>query len=81
MNIDFEALKNVDIRTVNPTELVDIGKVDINHNLPLDERFRNYIEQIKNPYCFKCGNTVVKISHSKTEDTIEDIIENFLLRI
>ncbi|MDR2560085.1 MAG: hypothetical protein LBC86_11185 [Oscillospiraceae bacterium] len=80
-NVDFEKLKNVDVRTINPAELVDMSEIEINSDLPLDERLRDYIKKIKNPYCFRCGNTVVKISHGKTEDTIDDIMENFLLRI
>ena len=39
-------------------ELVDIRDVKIDRTLPSDERIRSFIEQIKNPYCFKVGDTV-----------------------
>jgi hypothetical protein len=42
-------------------DLADIRKVKINHDLPVEERLKDYIHQIKNPYVYKCGNTIVRI--------------------
>lgn len=50
------------IDKVNKSKLVDIYKVQVDTALPYSERIENYIQQIKNPYCFLCGETVVKIS-------------------
>ena len=38
----------------------------------------DYIEQIKNPYCYLEGKTVVKISFAKTPRTIEDCMHSYL---
>ena len=35
------------------SELVDIRDVVIDKSLPLEDRVKSYVEQIKNPYCFK----------------------------
>lgn len=40
-------------------ELVDIRTIHVDKNLPKEERIKEYIRQIKNPYRFKCGNFVV----------------------
>lgn len=77
-NIDFEAMKNIDIRTVDPDSLVDINDVKINTNLPKKERIADFIQQIKNPYCYKSGKVVVKIGFSDTEATLEERMESFL---
>ena len=59
-------------------ELVDIRNVKIDRTLPSDERVRSFIEQIKNPYCFKVGDTVVKVSFADTPNTITDNFINMI---
>ena len=59
-------------------ELVDIRNVKIDRTLPSDERIRSFIEQIKNPYCFKVGDTVVKVSFADTPNTITDNFINMI---
>lgn len=81
MNIDFEELKNVDIRTVDPSTLVDIRDVKVNTDLPKPERIADFIKQIKNPYCYKCGKMIVKVSFSDTGETLEDRLESYLLSL
>ena len=74
-------MKNVDVRTVDPATLVDIKKVTVNTSLPREERLSDHISQIGNPYCFLCGNVVVKIGFGDTESTLEDCVERFLLSL
>ena len=54
--------------------LVDIRDVKIDRSLPVEERMRSYVVQIKNPYMFKCGNTVVRVSYADTTQTIDDCL-------
>lgn len=70
--------KDVDIRTVDRNTLVDINDVNIDKKLPREQRLKDYVRQIKNPYCYKCGEAIVKISFSETTATLEDRIENYL---
>lgn len=77
-NMDFEAMKNIDIRTVNPDTLVDINDTKVKEELPKEERILDFIRQIRNPYCFRCGKVVVKISFHDTDATLEDRMENLL---
>ncbi len=74
----LESLKNIDIRTVNRDELIDRNTIKIDPNASHEERLKSYIQQIKNPYCYKDGKTVVKISFSDTETTMEDCISYYL---
>ena len=73
-----EEMKAVDIRTVDRETLVDIRDVKIDRSLPLEERVRSFVEQIKNPYQFKVGNTVVKVSFANTQNTITDNFINMI---
>lgn len=76
--MDFSALKQVDVRTVNPDTLVDIGDIKVNTKLPKEERILDFIRQIGNPYCYRCGKVVVKISFNDTGATLEDRMESIL---
>lgn len=73
-----EEMKNIDVRTVSRDELVDIRDVKIDRTLPKEDRIRSFIMQIGNPYCFKCGNVVVKTSFADTEVTLEERMEHYL---
>jgi hypothetical protein len=77
----FSEMRAVDVRTVDPATLVDIQHVTTNMSLPPDERQLDYVEQIKNPYCFKFGKAVVKIGFADTSATIEDCLERYLLSL
>lgn len=69
--LDLAALEAVDIRTVDPAGLVDIREVAIDEKKPKQERIASFIQQIKNPYCYKCGSMVVKVGFGEGA-TLED---------
>jgi len=79
MNTDMTIsdMKNIDVRTVDPSTLVDINTVKVNTDLPVEERKKDFIRQVKNPYCFRCGKVVVKMSFADTTATLEDRLENY----
>ena len=68
---ELEAMKNVDIRTVDIDTLRDIRDVKVNTDLPKEERILDFIRQIGNPYCYRHGKYVVKISFTDTDVTLE----------
>ena len=68
---EMEAMKNVDIRTVDIDTLRDIRDVTVNTDLPKEERILDFIRQIGNPYCYRHGKYVVKISFTDTNVTLE----------
>lgn len=57
---------------VSKTALVDINDVTIDMNQPKEQRMSSYLEQIKNPYQFRCGDYTVKIRFSDTSATLQD---------
>lgn len=58
--------------------LVDIRDVKIDRSMSVEDRMKSYVEQIKNPYVFKVGNTVVRVSYANTQATINDNFVNLL---
>ena len=73
----IEAMKNVDIRTVDPDTLVDIRDVYVDPALPQTERMLDYERQIRNPYCYKCGKLIIKTSFPETGITLTDRLMDF----
>jgi len=69
---ELDAMKNVDVRTVNPATLRDIRDVKINTDLTKAERIQDFIRQIGNPYCYRHGKYVVKIGFIDTDVTLEN---------
>ena len=74
----LEEMSAVDVRTVSRDDLADIRDVKIDRALPKEERLKSFIEQIKNPYVFKCGDVVVKSVFADTGMTLEDCMEHYL---
>ena len=58
--------------------LVDIRDVRIDRSMSEEDRMKAYVKQIKNPYMFKVGNTVVRVSYANTQATINDNFVNLL---
>ena len=63
----------------NSDTLVDINDISVNNDLPKPERIKEYIRQIKNPYCFKCGNFVVTVKYSDKGLSIEDCLQSIII--
>lgn len=78
MPVTKEDMRNVDVRTVSRDDLVDIRDVKIDPDLPKEERIKSFMKQIRNPYCFKVGNVVVKTEFADTDRTLDDCLEHYL---
>ena len=74
----IKAMQNVDIRTVDPGGLRDIREVKVNTDLPKRERILDFIRQIGNPYCYRHGKYVVKVSFTDTDVTLEDRMLSYI---
>jgi len=67
-----------DIRSVDRSALVDIRDVKVNTALPKRERILDFIRQIGNPYCYRYGKYVVKVSFADTDFSLEDRLEAYI---
>ena len=65
------AMQAVDVRTVDPETLRDIRDIHVDAELPKKERLLEFIRQIGNPYCYRHGKYVVKVSFTDTDVTLE----------
>lgn len=66
--------KKIDINT-----LVDIRDVSINPKQSKDERIKNFVTQIKNPLCYRCGDYIVEVEFSEDSGrTMEGCFKEYL---
>lgn len=77
----LEEMRSVDPRTVDRETLVDRGSVHVDKKASRQERCRQFVEQIGNPYCYLDGQTVVKISFANTRRTFADCVQSYLMGI
>ena len=70
-------MKTIDVRTVDPETLVDVTGIVIDESLSKEERKAEYLRQVKNPYCFRVGDVVVKNVYSNDGVTLQERFEQF----
>jgi len=63
---------------ISADTLVDIQNVTVDKTLPREERIAEYVRQIKNPYCFRCGDFIVNASFANAGPTLEDCLMGIL---
>ena len=73
---DLDKMKN-QIFIMGEESLSDIQNVKIDTKLPKEERVKAFLEQIGNPYHFRCNGHVVRVSFSDTDRTLEDCLQDY----
>lgn len=76
--MDWNRMKNLDINHCKVENLVELGTVSIDKSLPIRERLRSFLAQVKNPYLFKVDGIAVKVEFSAGK-SLEDALLSFLL--
>ena len=75
---ELDEMARMDIRNVDQSKLVDISTVKSNTDLEVEERIKDYLLQIKNPYCYISHGVVVKLSFAgkrKLEECLKSCVD------
>ena len=59
-------------------ELVDIRDVKLDSSLGQAERIQSFLQQIKNPYCFRVGDVVVNVAYTEGGPPLNDCFADML---
>ena len=70
--------KLTELSGINEEELVDISRIRIDSSKPIEERRRQYLKQVGDPYLVKVGDTVVRLSFANNGISFEEAFENLL---
>ena len=76
----LQQMRNVNITQTDPGTLTDISDIHIDSSLSRADKMENYFEQTVNPYCFRCGDTAVKLEFADNGPPLQDIMTGFLVR-
>jgi hypothetical protein len=58
----------------NSNQLADIREVSVDRSLPKTARVAEYINQIHDPYRFKCGDITIRTKYTDGGATLEDCL-------
>ena len=64
---------------IDRASLVDIHTIKIDKNLPALQRASAYLEQIRNPYCFLCGGSVVRLRFADDGGDLRTHLKNYFV--
>lgn len=70
----------IDIEDVSKENLVDESSIKINEK-DFTNKFEEFIDKIKNPYCFKCEDIAIKVEFSDIDLTIEEALTNYFVAL
>lgn len=73
----IDEMKKVDVRTVDRESLVDADSIVIDETLPREEQVQEFARQIRNPYCFRVGDMLVKNVYSDDGVSLKERFEQF----
>ncbi len=76
-NQQTHPLCQTDIQAVDIRNLVDISDIKIDTTMKKTDRIQNFIRDIKNPYCFRCKNTVVKVSFCNEGGSFQELLQDY----
>lgn len=71
-------MEQIQIDAADKESLIDIRDVQVDSSLPSEEKIKSFVQQIKNPYCFKVGSVVVRVSYTESQATLNDQFSNML---
>lgn len=77
----LQELKRVNIKEVNPDELVDISEIEIDTKQSVQKRVKEYVEQVHNPYLVRVGEYIVKVGYSDCKETLNDRLKQYISKI
>ena len=75
---ELEAMRKVDVTKAEKESLVDIREITVDKELPVEERIRDFMDKVKNPYCFRVGSVAVKVAFTKDGGSFEERFEKML---
>jgi len=72
-NDDLDKMNHQEVPVTDTEELADIRDVRIDPKSSKEEKLRSFLD----PYRFRCGSHIVRVSFSETDRTLEDCLEDY----
>ena len=72
------SMRSVDIQTCASPDLVDISRLHVDHDLPVDERIEQFVSDVGNPYLFRIHDTVVKVQYADRSVSLQERLSRLI---
>ncbi len=81
ISMQLAHMREMDITDLDRASLTRIDEVAIDTSLPIVERMERFISQVKNPYCFLCGDTPVRVRFISPEKTLAESLSDYFISL
>ena len=78
---EYRALLDVDFDDVDIKDMPDMAEIKINKSLSQEERQKQYLDKVGNPYLIRIGNMKIKVRLDNNGISMEQAFENLLLNV
>lgn len=78
---EYRALLDVDFDDVDIKDMPDMAEIKINKSLSQEERQKQYLDKVGNPYLIRIGNMKIKVRFANNGISMEQAFENLLLNV
>lgn len=76
---ELEEIKRLELEGIDKSKLVDIQDIKIDTTLPIEQRMENYLEQVKNPYCFRHGEAAIHVRFEPEGADLRQKLKSFFI--
>ena len=74
----LQRMKAIPIMNINADDVSEYHEIHIDKNADPEHRVMSLIEQTGNPYVYRDGDALVKVSFAKTGKTLQSCLEEYL---
>ena len=78
---EYRKCLETDFDDVDINDLKDIREIRIDRNLPREERIKQYLKQVGNPYLVRVDDVKVKVRFANNGTSFEDAFEEMLFNM
>ncbi len=65
---------------IREDDLVRIEEIQIDTSLPPEQRMRDYLKKVKNPYAFRCGQITVRLCFDPDGKGLGDLLRDYFIK-
>ncbi|MDR3344290.1 MAG: hypothetical protein LBT21_01650 [Oscillospiraceae bacterium] len=76
---ELDEMRDVEIDKIAREKLVEISTIELNLFQTASQRAASYLAQIQNPYCFLCGESVVRLVFNNDGGDLKNHLKNYFI--
>lgn len=76
---ELETLRNMHVKDIDRDAITDIIDITINRSDAKENKIREYLSIVSNPYIIKIGDVIVKMTFSEGNVALSECMERYLI--